>query len=327
VSSISVNYVCPADLHALRATDEALVCGLGCQYPIDDQIPRFVRHGEYTRAFGLQWRRYRQTQLDSHSGVPITERRIRRTLGEALWNGLQGKQVLEAGCGAGRFTEILLNRGAIVSSIDLSEAVDANAENFPPSDTHTIAQADILHLPFANEQFDLVLCQGVIQHTPSPEAAITALFNQVRPGGWFVFDHYTPHPSYYTKTALPLRLVLKRLDPEVGLKITEKLVELLHPLHQRSRRRHWQQALLSRVSPVVAYFHAYPELSDQQQFEWSLLDTHDSLTDFHRHLRWPSQTRRLLASLGARIERCERRGYVVEGRVQRVPSHAYNWGG
>jgi 2-polyprenyl-3-methyl-5-hydroxy-6-metoxy-1,4-benzoquinol methylase len=45
-------------------------------------------------------------------------------VGEKLWAELAGKQVLECGCGAGRFTEILLAEGAQVTFIDLSEAVD-----------------------------------------------------------------------------------------------------------------------------------------------------------------------------------------------------------
>jgi 2-polyprenyl-3-methyl-5-hydroxy-6-metoxy-1,4-benzoquinol methylase len=100
--------------------------------------------------------------------------------------------VLEAGCGAGRFTEVLLKRGASVTSIDLTDAVAANQENFPQSEHHRIAQADILRLPFSPKQFDAVFCLRVIQHTPSPEAAIAALYDQVRPGGLLVIDHYAP---------------------------------------------------------------------------------------------------------------------------------------
>ena len=40
------------------------------------------------------------------------------------------------------------------------------------------------------------------------------------------------------------------------------------------------QIALSRISPLLTYYHAYPELNDQLQYEWALLDTHDHLTDF-----------------------------------------------
>ena len=113
-----------------------------------------------------------------YTGTTISRDRARRCIGEKLWGELDKKQVLECGCGAGRFTETLLAKRAFVTSIDLSEAVDANQENFPQSQTHRIAQADILQLPFAPRQFDLVFCLGVIQHTPNPEKTITSFTNR-----------------------------------------------------------------------------------------------------------------------------------------------------
>jgi len=44
-----------------------------------------------------------------------------------------------------------------VMSVDLSVAVDANARNFPITDNHRIAKADLTRLPFAPRQFDVKL--------------------------------------------------------------------------------------------------------------------------------------------------------------------------
>ncbi|HEX4950044.1 MAG TPA: class I SAM-dependent methyltransferase, partial [Blastocatellia bacterium] len=76
----------------------------GITYPIRNGIPRFVTTDNYAAAFGLQWLKFAQTQLDSYTGAPLSEMRLERCLGEPLSN-LQGKNVLEAGSGAGRFTE------------------------------------------------------------------------------------------------------------------------------------------------------------------------------------------------------------------------------
>ena len=135
---------------------------------IKNRIPYFTGSGSYASLFGDQWKAYKKTQLDSYSGKPITADRLNRCLGN-LKNNLQGKLVLEAGCGAGRFTEILLQKGAILVSSDLSSAVEVNSENFPVSDTHAVIQADINDMPYQNETFDVVICMGVIQHTPNPE--------------------------------------------------------------------------------------------------------------------------------------------------------------
>jgi SAM-dependent methyltransferase len=279
-----------------------------------------VRDSEYAAAFGLQWQKYRRTQLDSHTGLPISEARLKRCLGKAAWDRVTGASVLEAGCGAGRFTEVLLARGAHVVSIDLSEAVLANAANFPPSSSHHIAQADILELPFSPRQFDIVLCLGVLQHTPDPEAAIERLYEQVKPGGYLVVDHYAHGLGRMTRLAPLFRQVLKRLSPVAGLRCTEALVRVFFPLHRATRSSYLMHLLITRVSPLIVFFHSIPQLSDQLHREWSLLDTHDSLTDWYKHLRTKRQLARFLqSSLDAQELYCEYGGNGVEVRVKRPP--------
>lgn len=239
------------------------------------------------------------------------------SLGPTLWNTLDGKVVLECGCGAGRFTEVLLERGAIVHSIDISDAVDADADNCPLSDKHQVAQADILRLPFVPQQFDIVLCLGVIQSTPSPEETVTRLYAQVKSGGALVMDHYTHNLSWYTKTAPLFRHVLKRLPIERGIKITEWLVRTLLPLHKATRHFRVGQMILSRVSPVLCYYRAYPELADDLQREWALVDTHDSLTDWYKYFRPKNQIRRCLEGLGLNEVYSVYAGNGVEARGKR----------
>ena len=207
-------------------------------------------------------------------------------MGIDLFNSLKDKSVLEAGCGAGRFTEILLNQGAYVSSFDISNAVDANVINFPINEKHRIFQADINNLPFQDEQYDVVFCMGVIQHTPNPEETITNLFKQVKPGGWLVIDHYTYRLSHYTKTTELFRFFLKRMEPQKGLKATERITNFFFPVHKAVRKFYPLQALVSRISPVHSYYFAYPQLSHEDQYKWALLDTHDSLTDWYKHFRF-----------------------------------------
>lgn len=306
---------CPTHHCALEPVASGLVCARGEFYPAPGGVPRFVPPSSYADAFGLQWKRYRRTQLDSYSGTTITAARTRRSLGAGLWERLRGKQVLECGCGAGRFTEVLLGRGANVTSVDLSVAVEANAENFPPSPSHRIVQADIVRLPFAPRQFDVVFCLGVIQHTPDPVRTIRSLAQQVRPGGWLVIDHNTHSLSWATKTAPLFRAVLKRLPPETGLRCTEALVRWLLPVHRSVRRAALAQALLSRVSPVLSYYRALPELDDELQREWALLDTHDSLTAWYRHHLGKRAIRQILEDAGLTSVWCEKGGNGVEARA------------
>jgi 2-polyprenyl-3-methyl-5-hydroxy-6-metoxy-1,4-benzoquinol methylase len=285
-------YVCPLDGGELVGETE-LRCAEGHVTPARGGIPRFAGDA-YSSAFGAQWLAFRETQLDSHTGVPISTDRARRCLGPA-WDELDGAQVLECGCGAGRFTEVLLAGGADVTSVDLSSAVDANQQNFPQNERHRVAQADIRELPFAPRSFDIVFCLGVVQHTPDPEASIAALAEQVRPGGWLVIDHYSRRLQWLLSTAPAFRAVLKRLPDQRGLAATERLVRTLLPLHRRARGP--AATLLRRVSPVQAYYDKLP-LSERDQYEWAVLDTHDALRDWFKHFRTPAQIESTLKGVG-----------------------------
>ena len=146
-----------------------------------------------------------------------------------------GQLVLEAGCGAGRFTEVLLKQKAKVVSVDLTEAVEANQENCPQGTGHRLAQADILQLPLARRQFDLVLCIGVIQHTPSPEKTIAALAEHVKEGGW-LGDRSLGYPSRtYTKRR-HVSQVLRRMPSQRRLALVYGIPrEVFFPFHRMAK--------------------------------------------------------------------------------------------
>ena len=285
------------------------------RYEIINDIPRFVDDSNYTDAFGVQWNHFRKTQLDSYSKFSLSERRLKRCLGDNLFSSLKGEFVLEAGCGAGRFTEVLLNNDANVASIDMSNAVEANQENFPQNEHHLIAQADICKLPFMKEQFDIVICLGVVQHTKSPEQTLKALYEQVKPGGWLIVDHYVFSWSYATQIIKILfRSILKRIDPKRAFIITGYLVKVFLPLHRLGRRSRVWQAIMGRLTPVVSYYNDFPELSDELQKEWALLDTHDNLTDYYKHLTTKRKFEYSMKELGMDNVECWSAGIGVEGR-------------
>jgi hypothetical protein len=125
----------------------ALVCARGCRVPVEGGVPRFVATESYAAGFGLQWTAHPRTQLDSATGTRISGDRLSRCVG-----GLErvaGRSVLEVGCGAGRFTEVLLDAGARVFACDLSRAVEANHANFRGRAAHFVCQADLMALPIA----------------------------------------------------------------------------------------------------------------------------------------------------------------------------------
>jgi len=298
----------------------ALSCPSGCRVAVLRGIPRFVPSDDYAAAFGWQWKRFRRSQLDSYTGTTISRDRLTRILGGSL-EAIRGKTVLEAGCGAGRFTEVLLDAGARVVATDLSSAVEANYANCANVPGYFICQADLRQLPVAPRSFDVVLCLGVIQHTPDPEETIAALAGYVRPDGLLAIDHYShAYPATWSRRVL--RALLLRLPPgrshDLALGIARALLPVHRALWRRRRGFGRLRRYLAQLSPVVDYYDAYHELSPALLAEWALLDTHDTLTDRYKHFRAPEEIRATLMALGLSNVEVSAGGNGVEARARRA---------
>jgi SAM-dependent methyltransferase len=275
----------------------------GHSYPIVQGIPRFVSAENYSNDFGDQWNRFPLTQLDSFTNLDLSETRLARCLRGSLKN-LKGMKVLEAGSGAGRFTEILLKYDAIVHSFDCSSAVEANAKNNGDHENLVLVQADIRKIPFPAISYDYVICLGVLQHTPSPEESIRCLWKMVKPGGALVLDHYIwkwrlilPPPFGGSETMY--RQLVLRLPRNIRFKFVKALVDFWFPRHWKLKDSLLIQRILRRISPIHFYYPNIKLRDRQMYYEWALLDTHDALTDFYKHLRKPKQIKKLLEEIGA----------------------------
>jgi SAM-dependent methyltransferase len=275
----------------------------GHSYPIIRGIPRFVGAENYSEDFGAQWNMFPKTQLDSFTGLDNSETRLARCLRGNLAS-LKNKKVLEAGSGAGRFTEVLLKYGAVVHSFDYSNAVEANEQNNGHHEHLVLAQADIRKMPFPKANYDYVICLGVLQHTPNPEESIKCLWEMVRPGGALVVDHYLWKwrnilPPPIGGAEIIYRQLTLRLPRSVRFKFVKALTDFWFPLHWRFKDSVFMQRILRRASPVHFYYPHYKLRDRQMYYEWALLDTHDGTTDFYKHHRTPIQIKKVLEDIGA----------------------------
>ena len=114
-------------------------------------------------------------------------------------------------------------------------------------------------------------------------------------------DNYTHTLSYYTKTTFLFRKVISFYDTEKKYRVIERIFNFFYPFHFVVRKMYFLQIFLSRISPIHLYFKAYPELTDELQKEWSLLDTHDSLADPYKKLHSKAAIKKHLESRGYQI--------------------------
>ena len=261
-------------------------------FKVLDDIPRFVENESFASPFGLQWNAFRKAQLDSYTGTSMSEERVSTALQMPL-ESIKGLRVLEAGSGAGRFTEILLKYGAIVYSFDLSDAVSANYKNNMPNKDLTIFQGDIESIPFENNFFDLSLCLGVMQHTRDFNCSLAEIARVTKKGGLISFDHYQKHIGHYTSLYLVYWMMIKRLPNTIQLNLTNFLTKIFFPVHWFFRKYSIIQYLLRRISPISFYYGIF-DLNKEQHYEMSKLDTHDKNTDHFKRMVSSSQLTKMV---------------------------------
>lgn len=97
----------------------------------------------------------------------------------------RGQRLLEAGCGYGRLSRVLLESGARWTGVELSPSMAEYCRRTLPREA-VLVRADNGELPFAEASFDRVLCSGVLMHLEDERKALAELVRVLRPGGVLV---------------------------------------------------------------------------------------------------------------------------------------------
>ncbi|RIL00250.1 MAG: hypothetical protein DCC71_18905 [Proteobacteria bacterium] len=256
----------------------ALVCPEGCHHPIVGGIPRFVESDRYAQNFGMQWNLHARTQLDGAASSLSRDRFFSETaLGAA---DLDGKLVLDAGCGMGRFSDVVAGEGATVVGVDLTRAVESAHANVGGRERAHFAQADLFELPFRPATFDVVFSIGVLHHTPDPPRAFQRLVELVKPGGCLAISVYSKYPGWGWHEKVRERFTSK-MDPEKLYRLCKLLVPLAplfslripgDPLYRLVwyprgssgyRDPQWRLLdLFDHYSPTYQFRYDYPEVAE-----------------------------------------------------------------
>ncbi len=128
--------------------------------------------------------------------------------------GLDGKRVLDVGCGGGILAEAMAGRGASVTGIDLGEAPLAVArlhlhESGARVDYRRISAEDLAaESPGA---FDVVTCLEMLEHVPDPASTVAACARLVKPAGKVFFSTINRNPKAWLFAIVGAEYVLNLL--------------------------------------------------------------------------------------------------------------------
>jgi 2-polyprenyl-6-hydroxyphenyl methylase/3-demethylubiquinone-9 3-methyltransferase len=128
---------------------------------------------------------------------------------------LNGRRIVDVGCGGGILSEAMARKGAQVLGIDLAErslkvaqlhAMEAGIDN--------VYYREIAAEVLADEQagqFDIVTCMEMVEHVPDPAAIVAACAKLVKPGGWVFLSTLNRSPKSFLFAIVGAEYLLRML--------------------------------------------------------------------------------------------------------------------
>jgi 2-polyprenyl-6-hydroxyphenyl methylase/3-demethylubiquinone-9 3-methyltransferase len=128
---------------------------------------------------------------------------------------LQGRRVLDVGCGGGILADSMARKGAQVLGIDLaSKPLKVARLHAVEAGTPSIEYREIAAEALAAEmpgQFDTVTCMEMLEHVPDPSSIVRACAELAKPGGWIFFSTINRNPKSFVFAIVAAEYMLKLL--------------------------------------------------------------------------------------------------------------------
>lgn len=127
---------------------------------------------------------------------------------------LDGKNVIDIGCGGGILAESMAKKGAKVTGIDLSEKALKVADLHGLESGINVRYKKIAAEQMALEetgQYDVVTCMEMLEHVPDPASIIRACYALAKPGGNVFFSTLNRNPKSYLFAIIGAEYILQML--------------------------------------------------------------------------------------------------------------------
>lgn len=127
---------------------------------------------------------------------------------------LNGKRVLDVGCGGGILSESMAARGANVTGVDLGEKALKVAKLHLLESGQKVDYRLIAVEALAQQepgQYDVVTCMEMLEHVPDPASIVRSCSQLVKPGGHVFFSTLNRNLKSYLFAVIGAEYVLNML--------------------------------------------------------------------------------------------------------------------
>lgn len=159
------------------------------------------------------------TGLESRTSAHWDQLTVQRVLERMAQDSHSITRVLDAGCGYGRIAIPLAEANYDVTGIDISPVMLATARQRSQQAGASVrwVQGDLCQLPFADDEFDCVLCMWLtfneLLYEQDQRSALSEMIRVVRRGGWCFIDG----PPYMEDVGEAMDVEMERFARQTSL--------------------------------------------------------------------------------------------------------------
>ncbi len=139
---------------------------------------------------------------------------LRVTYIEKQAQGVEGKKILDVGCGGGILAEALANKGAQVTGIDVAElSLKVAKMHLHESGLEVDYQLTTVE-DFAQQhaaRFDIVTCLEILEHVPDPASIVASASRLLKPDGLLCLSTLNRNPKSFALAILGAEYILRML--------------------------------------------------------------------------------------------------------------------